>query len=306
MSKITRRKFLHGSIALIPATALSCTSTTRSRKDYGSLRALSFTFFTDAHISDDGSDSLRSDTERQGLATATAHIAASNCAFAINGGDLISEGLSQSTPETQRRFAQAQAFLRATGKDVYSAVGNHDLHWQSNAAQSSGRELFLEQLAMQRSYHSFHATGYQFIILDSLRIANGSSEYEGAVDEEQLQWLRSTLSRISRSTPIVLVSHMPLATTRYQMTEGASSAAPANRVTVNSHEVLQVFDGYNLVLVLQGHLHIYEEIRRRNTLFLTGGALCGGWWTGDWLGTPAGLCRIDLKPETPAIQYFHS
>jgi 3',5'-cyclic-AMP phosphodiesterase len=91
------------------------------------------------------------------------------------------------------------------------------------------------------------------------------------------------------------VSHVPLLTSFYQATEGATAPAPRNRVVVNSAEVLRLFDAHNLLLVLQGHLHVNEMIRRRNTTFITGGAVAGKWWRGPWHGTEEGFGVVTLR-----------
>jgi len=75
-------------------------------------------------------------------------------------------------------------------------------------------------------------------------------------------------------------------------------------VVVNNREVLARFEGHNLILVLQGHLHVNEMLRWRNTTFLTGGAVCGKWWRGVWHGTDAGFGVLKLRGDHVDWEYI--
>ena len=96
---------------------------------------------------------------------------------------------------------------------------------------------------------------------------------------------------------------MPLLTAFYQATEGTECPAPANRAVVNNLEVLERFAGRNLLLVLQGHLHVDEMLRWRDTTFITGGAVCGRWWRGEWHGTREGFGVVTLRRDRVEWEY---
>jgi hypothetical protein len=96
---------------------------------------------------------------------------------------------------------------------------------------------------------------------------------------------------------------MPLLTAFYGATAGTTVAAPPNRVVVNNREVLGLFAEHNLMLVLQGHLHAKELIRWRDTTFITGGAICGKWWRGDWFGTGPGFNIVTLSRDHVDWEY---
>ncbi len=76
-----------------------------------------------------------------------------------------------------------------------------------------------------------------------------------------------------------------------------AAAAPPNRVVENNTEVLEAFNGHNLHLVLQGHMHAKELIRWRDTTFITGGAVSGKWWRGPWHGTGEGFNIVTLRSD---------
>lgn len=102
---------------------------------------------------------------------------------------------------------------------------------------------------------------------------------------------------------MILVSHMPLLTGFYQLTEGLESPVPSNRcLVVNNREVLAAF-GSHPARVLQGHLHVNELLRWRGTTFITGGAICGKWWRGDFHGTEPGFGVLHLRPDRVDWEY---
>ena len=74
-------------------------------------------------------------------------------------------------------------------------------------------------------------------------------------------------------------------------------------VITNALDVMQILQGYNLRLVLQGHLHIVEEIRYQNTSFITGGAVSGAWWKGSRDSFPEGFIVVDIKGNDFTWQY---
>jgi hypothetical protein len=113
------------------------------------------------------------------------------------------------------------------------------------------------------------------------------------------------LRALPRTTPVVVVTHMPLLTAFYQATESPWVAAPKNRVVYNSRTVLDLFAEHNLVLVLQGHLHVDELLRWRDTTFITGGAICGKWWRGSWQGTREGFGVVTLEQGRVLWEYVN-
>ena len=64
-----------------------------------------------------------------------------------------------------------------------------------------------------------------------------------------------------------------------------------------------MFEGYDLKLVLQGHLHIVEQIAIKGTHFVTGGAVSGAWWKGPFEGFPEGFVVVDIDGERFSYYY---
>lgn len=293
----TRRRFLIG----LGAGGLSLVSCGRaSWPARGSGKTLRLVFYTDVHA--------RTEWETPvALAQATQAINASKPDLVLAGGDLITDGFQSSAATVAPRWDVYVKMHQGIEADVYPAIGNHDLvaaiPEDGTPPADDPRAVFRQRLAVERTFYAFDAAGYHFFVLDSIEVIGGELKYRGWIGEEQQEWLRSELSRLPRTTPLVVVLHIPLLTTFFGATKGATSLAPANRVVVNNREVLKLFAEHNLVLVLQGHLHAKELIRWRDTTFITGGAICGKWWRGDWFGTREGFNMVTLSGDRVDWEY---
>lgn len=263
-------------------------------------RRLRLVFYTDVHARTEWDTPLA-------LARATEAINAERPDLVLAGGDLVAGGFRSSAEKMAPRWDVYMQMHRGIEAEVRAAVGNHDL---VAAAPRDGtppaadpRAVYRTRLELDRSYYSFDANGVHFVVLDAIRVVGGKEEYHGTIGAEQRDWLREDLSRVLGGTPVVAVTHIPLLTAFYGATQGLAMAAPRNRVVTNNVEVLRLFEGHGLVLVLQGHLHVAEAVQWRGTTFLTGGAICGKWWRGAWHGTPEGFCVVTLEGERVQWRY---
>ena len=66
-----------------------------------------------------------------------------------------------------------------------------------------------------------------------------------AIGEEQLAWLKSDLAGVSRSTPVVVLAHIPLWTI----------SEPWGWGTADSDQALALLRPFGSVTVLNGHIH---------------------------------------------------
>jgi 3',5'-cyclic-AMP phosphodiesterase len=156
-------------------------------------------------------------------------------------------------------------------------------------------------LGLERTYSSFEAGGYHFVILDSIQATGDGDGYRGFVEAEQIDWLSADIARVPRGRPVVAVTHLPLVTAFFGHPE--PGGGPSNRVVLNATEVLKVLGRRRLILVLQAHLHTSEAFEQRGTTFLCGGAICGQWWRMDRDGTPPGFTVVSLNGERVDWEY---
>ena len=75
-------------------------------------------------------------------------------------------------------------------------------------------------------------------------------------------------------------------------------------VVTNALDVIKCMENYNLKLVLQGHLHIVEEIRYGGTTYITGGAVSGAWWNGARDGFPEGFTVVEAEKDDFHWEYM--
>lgn len=261
---------------------------------------LRMVFFTDVHARTEWQTPLA-------MARAADAINARGPQLIVSGGDHITDGFQSAAATVEPRWQAYLEMHRALDARVEPVLGNHDLVAadpdDGSPACSDPRGEFRENFNLARTYRSFAASGYRFILLDSIVVTEDDLRYHGRIDEPQLEWLHGVLQEVEPETPIVVATHIPLLTSFYQATDGATAAAPANRVVGNNREVLQLFEDHNLLLVLQGHLHVEEMVRWRGTTFITGGAVCGKWWRGSWHGTPEGFGVLTLRPDRVDWEY---
>lgn len=261
---------------------------------------LRIVFYSDVHA--------RTEWETpRALAMAADAINALDPDFVVATGDLITDGFQSSAETVAPRWDVYMTFHDGIRAEVFPAIGNHDLvaalPEDGTEAAADPRAVARERLRLDSTFYRFDAGGYRFFALDSVDVIGGELKYRGFVGAEQQEWLRRELSATPRDMPLVVALHIPLLSSFYSATEGATFAAKANRVVVNNREVLDLFRDHRLVLVLQGHLHAKELIRWQDTTFITGGAICGKWWRGDWFGTNPGFNVVTLRGDRVDWEY---
>jgi len=259
-----------------------------------------FVFMTDIHL-------MPQSGGVEGFTQAIEKINEINPAFALTGGDLIIDGLEQNEDKVRHLF---DLYIKTVAKckmPVYNTIGNHDiLGWYENSGVPENNPVYGKKLytsLIGKTFHSFDFKGWRFYCFDSVEQA-GDTSYVGRIDSMQMAWIKHDLAKLDRRTPIVLSTHIPFITTLTQLWHGSTVANPNSLVVCNSKEVLDLFHGYNLKLVLQGHLHFFEDLHVSGVHYVTGGSIAGAWWTGDFHGTKEGFVRIKaMKDQTLDIQY---
>lgn len=284
--------------AMMAAPSLARTAWRIQGSERGALRLV---FYADIHARTDGNTP-------EALAMAAKAINAQDPDLVVCGGDLIDGGFESTSDKSALQWDAYIDMMGAIGGEHHAVIGNRDLvgarRSDGTAPDTDPRLDFKQRLGVSRTYGSFDALGYRFLLLDSLRVSNDLFEYHGWVSSEQMQWIREELSRTASDMPIVVVLHVPLVTAFFAATRGATFQPEPNQVVVNNAEVLALFAEHNLVLVLQGHLHVSEMLRWRGTTFVTGGAICGNWWNGSYFDTVEGFNVMTLRRDRIDWEYI--
>ncbi len=284
---LTRREWLR----LGAAGVLGCSLIRTSWAGPSEVAPLRVLFYTDVHAG-------LNDSVAEPLGLAARAMREVDADVVVCGGDAIHGGHVSTEAECAPRFAQYRDFLKNLGRPVQHVIGNHDL---AGAAPKSGagaakdpRAMARRELGIAEDYRTFDVGGYRFVVLDSVELTGGDKVYRGFVGAEQLEWLRGVVEDSERDQVFVLATHIPFRTTFLQRKEGPGAGLPENLVVANANEVLTVFEGRRLPVLLQGHLHSNEVIDWAGRRFVMGGAISGGWWRGPNLETSFGFGVLEI------------
>lgn len=228
--------------------------------------------------------------------------------FVITGGDLVFDALGQTPEKADSLNALYQRIMNGLDMPVYNCIGNHDnlgVYPGSGINPDSpryGAAFFTDNMGLERPYYSFDFKKWHFVLLNSIGIT-AERTYTGHFDEKQLQWLKQDLKQMDPGKDVALVTHIPLYSAATFFRNNSLAANTSDLVTDNSNEVMAICEPYQLKLVLQGHLHIVEDIGWKGTRFITGGAVCGAWWNGPYYGFDEGFVTVDVTSHDFTWRY---
>lgn len=243
--------------------------------------SFSFAFFTDLHLNNGNNNCF------QGFDKAVNNAKTKGVDFIMTGGDNVDiDGMKSAQPahELYQKYALK---IDNAGIPFYPTIGNHDRFWavEDNDPLYNGG-LFEKYL--HESYYSFDHKGWHFIVLNTAQTCDDNY----CVGEEQKKWLASDLAKVDKQTPIVVSAHVPFLSVYYPALRGEYTSTDTFS---NFKEIWDMFEGKNLKLVLQGHMHLYEEIKVKGVQFITAGAVSASWWGGPYHGTEEGYLKVDIN-----------
>lgn len=255
--------------------------------------SFSFVFCTDIHVQPERN-------AVQGFTQAIDTINKLQPAFVLTGGDLIMDALGQTYGRADSLYNLYVDVTKKFEMPVHNTMGNHEIYgiYERSEADTShpeyGEKMYEKRLG--KSYYTFDYEGWKFIVLNSIEDTK-RSKYIGLINVKQIEWIKEELAKTDSKTPIVLSTHIPFITAFMQKYYGSTVANDSSLVVANAKEVIDLFRGYNLKLVLQGHLHTVEDIFIDGIHFITGGAVSAAWWTGPNMGFEEGFMLITVKGE---------
>ena len=283
----TRREFLNllgatGAVAALPSSFAGAASAHES---------FTFLFLTDTHTQPELDAAKGTDMafkKARGL----------NADFAIQGGDHVFDSLAVPKERALSLFDLYEKTEQDLGMKVHHTIGNHDvvgIFPKSGVAPTDplyGKKLFEERFG--KRYYTFDHKGHHFIVLDSIGLTSDRA-YEGRIDDEQKQWLASDLAGLAKGTPVIVSVHIPLVTAFSSYVPVPAKPEEHHGMSVaNADEVIQLFEGHNVLGVLQGHTHINERVEWHGIPYITSGAVSGNWWRGVRMGTPEGFTVVTV------------
>ena len=154
-------------------------------------------------------------------------------AFVVHTGDVS----HLSRPE---EFGQAREVLQEIHVDrVHTIPGEHDTIDDG----VTGYLKFFDHDGNGKAWYSFDHGGVHFIGLNN--VLNFKMGTMAALGDEQIAWMKGDLARVSNSTPIVVLGHIPLWTVW----------EPWGWGTADSAQAMALLRRFGSVTVLNGHIH---------------------------------------------------
>lgn len=306
---LDRRKFLKIAAGAGAAAALGAHAPSWAEgKSEPAPESFDFVFFTDTHIEPELN-------APQGCDACFRKMAGLKSEFAIMGGDHVYDALSVGDARAKLVYDLYQKTEQQLQMKLYHVIGNHDvfgIETKSGVAPGDpayGKKLYEERIG-GRTYYSFDHRGYHFAVLDSIQ-PTPDRLWEARIDEPQLAWLAGDLKNVPPRVAVIVVTHVPLVTAFTSYATIDEPNPKYNTLTVaNTPQVLKVLEGHDVIAVLQGHTHVNEIVRYKNTQYITSGAVCGNWWHGPRMGTPEGFTVVSLREGKISTRYetygFHS
>jgi len=167
--------------------------------------------------------------------------------FVLMPGDLTDSG----TQNQYEHFMKVASTLRGP---VRYALGNHE----AVSGQKVYRSRFTSHTKSPAYYHVKHG-GWHLVVLDSARFLDDKLQHDGAIDPEQLGWLKRQLDAIGPEEPIVLSLHHPM--------------VPHDGLK-NAEQLLSLFDEHYLLYTVTAHFHRNRHHQDQRALHhITTGAL---------------------------------
>lgn len=258
-----------------------------------SSNSFTFVYMTDIHLQPEKS-------AVEGFEKAIARTNTINPDFVLTGGDLIMDALGQKESRADSLYDLYQESVKNFKMPVYNTLGNHEvfgLYVESGIDPQHpeyGKAMYKKRLKEESSYYSFNHKGWHFMVLDGIGYTE-DRHYYGKIDSLQIRWIKEDLKNISKDTPIIISTHIPFYSLLAQAEGGPTKSLSEGAVITNGNKILELFEDYNLKLVLQGHLHIVEDLYYKGTHFITAGAVSGSWWNGPRYGFEEGFVVVEVR-----------
>jgi len=229
--------------------------------------------------------------------------------FVLTGGDLIMDALGKDFYTADSLYTLYLKTAENFDIPVYNCIGNHEhfgIYKDSGVDPDHpeySEKMYLNRMNQENSYFSFDHKGWHFVLLNSIGITPRRT-YIGHIDTQQHEWLKKDLEKINEDQPVAVITHIPFYSISNQIMHGSLAQNDSGLVIINAHQVMETLKPYNLKLVLQGHLHIVEELIWKNTHLITAGAVSGAWWNGPYHDFEEGFAVVDIEEDEFTWEYM--
>lgn len=293
-SSLSRRDVLAASAAGLIAPTLAAGVIRGDRK-----RVVRFAHLTDIHVQPEKG-------APEGMEAALQHALTQSPDFIFTGGDLIMDALGQTRERTKTQWDLYTKILGGVKTPVEHTIGNHDVWgWGKRDVYEKepgyGKKWACDLLGLAKPYRSFDRAGWHFIVLDST-FMKPESGYTARLDAEQFEWLTSDLAATPKTTPILVMSHIPIIAA-CPMFDGDNEKTgdwviPGAWMHLDARKIKDLFRHHsNVKVCLSGHIHLIDQVVYNGITYCCNGAVSGGWWGGNYQECTYGYGLVDLYDD---------
>ncbi|HJW17537.1 MAG TPA: calcineurin-like phosphoesterase family protein [Flavisolibacter sp.] len=178
--------------------------------------------------------------------------------------------------DEQKHFADYNIAVGKMGIPFFQCLGNHDMDY-TNGSDESSDDTFQKNYGP--TWYSFNRGKVHYVVLDNVRYLGKDRDYDGFIQQHQLDWLQKDLSFVPKENLVVLCLHIPV----------------HNGVKNNADLYALLKD--RKVHIMSGHTHYHRNVINDNIYEHNHGTVCGAWWTGPICedGTPCGYGVYKVK-----------
>jgi DNA repair exonuclease SbcCD nuclease subunit len=195
------------------------------------------------------------------------HLEQLNIDFLLMPGDLTQDGEKENHQWLKQR-------LEKLPFGVYVIPGNHDVRYLEENQEYIGLRDFpyyYQQFGYsnpQKLYYSREILpGLQLIGLNSNQFSEDKRQL-GCLDEEQLEWLETTLAQLKDKLVLVMIHHNVI-----EHLPGQSIHQLGKRyMLTNASELKQILRKYGVKLIFTGHLHVQDIASEQGLTEITTGS----------------------------------
>ncbi len=181
-------------------------------------------------------------------------------------------------------FADYDKAVAKMGIPFFQVIGNHDMDFRKGGDETSD-DTFCKTYGP--THYSFNRGEAHYVVLDNVRYLGTERDYDGYIQQNQLEWLKKDLSHVAMDKLVIVCLHIPV-----------------HLATKNKEALYELLKDRN-VHIMSGHTHWHENVMDNNIYEHNHGTVCGAWWTGDICadGTPNGYAIYKVKGKELSWHY---
>jgi len=228
----------------------------------------------------------------------------------LNGGDTVMDMNKENVSNINAQWQLWHSMIKnECSIPMHYCLGNHDIWWLEDSKQDVfyGKKYALGQLQLPSPYYSFTNAGWKFIVLDSVHLDIDSTWYIGKLGDAQMAWLQQELENTSATTPVCVMSHIPILTATNMVEDDIVNKWEflGGDMHTDVAKIINVFNKYPQVkLCLSGHIHLRDKVTYNRQTYICNGAVSGAWWNGIKRETQPGYGLIDLYADGSFIEEY--